>query len=436
MSSRGHWGSKLGFILAAAGGAVGLGNIWKFPYVVGQNGGSAFILLYLGCILFAGLPLLIAEIYIGKRSQLNPVGAFRFFQKGKLPFTFVGYAGVATGIIILSYYSVISGWTLHYFTLSIQGFSCGEEGIKEIFGKLYANPWLNIFWHTVVMVIVVAIISKGVQKGIETVTTILMPLLGVILFILVMYSLTLDGAGKAMSFLFSPDFSQVTSKSVLEALGTSFFTLSLGMGAMITYGSYMQGPVSIPKSAFQIALIDTVVALMAGLMIFPIVFSNGLEPSAGPGLIFQTLPVLFAKMPGGHFFSIAFFALIIFAAVTSAISLLEVVVSFAVDEYKVSRLKATVFFGIVIWAVGLLSAVSSLKVGGQPFLDFFDGIVTHYLMPIGGLCTIIVFGWAVSKVDKESEFGKSLFFKIFDFVVKFVSPVLLVFLVLDEIGVF
>lgn len=436
MSNRGNWGSKLGFILAAAGGAVGLGNVWKFPYVVGQNGGSAFILLYVGCILFAGLPLLIAEIYIGKKTQLNPVGAFRHFQKGKIPFTLVGYAGVATGIIILSYYSVISGWTLHYLSLSVQGFKGSETEIKQIFKELYANPWLNIFWHSVVMIIVIAIISKGVQKGIETVSKILMPLLGILLLGLMIYSLTLEGAGKAMSFLFSPDFSQVTSKSVLEALGTSFFTLSLGMGAMITYGSYLKGEISLSKSAVQIAAIDTVIAFMAGLMIFPIVFSNGLEPSAGPGLIFQTLPVLFSTMPGGQFFSIAFFALLIFAAVTSAISLLEVVVSFAVDEYKIKRIKATVIFGIVIWGIGLLSAVSSLKVGEKPFLDFFDGIVTHYLMPIGGLCTILIFGWVVSKVDKESEFGSSVFFKVFDFIVKFVAPVMLVFLVLDEIGVF
>jgi len=239
-----------------------------------------------------------------------------------------------------------------------------------------------------------------------------------------------------MAFLFSPDFSQVTSSSVLIALGTSFFTLSLGMGAMITYGSYLSDDVSISKSAVQIAAIDTVIAFMAGLMIFPIVFSNGLEPSAGPGLIFQTLPVLFATMPGGQFFSIAFFALLIFAAVTSAISLLEVVVSFVVDEYGIKRIKATVIFGIFIWLVGILSCISTLKIGGSPCLDFFDGIVTHYLMPIGGLCTILVFGWMVSKVDKESEFGKSGYFKAFDFIVKYVSPVLLIFLVLDEIGVF
>ena len=437
MSSRGQWGGKLGFILAAAGGAVGLGNIWKFPYVVGQNGGGAFIFIYLLSVLFAGLPLLIAEIYIGKTSQKNPVGAFRFFQKGSVPFSLIGYAGVVTAIIILSYYAVIAGWTMNYLYLSLKGFSGSEDTVKNLFKDMYDSPAINIFWHTVVMGLVVAIISKGVQKGIEKVTKILMPLLGILLLSLMIYALTLDGAGKAMNFLFYPDFSLITPKVMLEALGTSFFTLSLGMGAMITYGSYLSKDVSISVSSIQIAAIDTVIALMAGLTIFPIVFTNNLEPSAGPSLIFQTLPVLFSKMPGGYIISIAFFSLLIFAAITSAISLLEVVVSFAVDEKSSSRKKATVIFGVIIWIVGLLSAVSSFKTpGGSNYLDFFDGIVTRYLMPIGGLLTILVFGWAVSKAQKDKEFGKTKIFGFFNFIVKFVTPVLLAFIVLNELGLF
>jgi len=436
MKSRGEWGGRLGFILAAAGGAVGLGNIWKFPYVVGQNGGSAFIILYIASIILAGIPLLAAEIFIGKKSQLNPVGAFGFFQKGKLPFKIIGYMGVLTGVIILSYYSVIAGWTMHYLLLSIKGMGGSESEIAGIFGNLYSDPFLNIAWHTVFMVITVAVISKGVKGGIEAVTKILMPLLFVILSILMIYSLTLDGAGKALSFLFYPDFSVITPKTALEALGTSFFTLSLGMGAMITYGSYLNGKISIPGSALQIAVIDTVIALMAGLTIFPIVFSNSLEASAGPSLIFQTLPVLFAKIPGGYFFSISFFLLLIFAALTSAISLLEVVVAFAVDEHKIPRIKATIGAGVIIWSLGLLSAISSLKAGGKPYLDFLDGITTCYLMPIGGFLTILVFGWAVSRVDKESEFGATLFFKAFSFIVKYISPVLLAIVVLYSLEVF
>ncbi len=433
MATRGHWGGRVGFILAAAGGAVGLGNIWKFPYEVGQNGGAAFIILYLICILMVGFPLMCAEIFIGKMSQKNPVGAFRFFKNEKLPLPIIGYVGVFVGILILSYYSVITGWTFHYFIRSLSGFSGSDSEIRNIFNELYASPWINILFHTVVMTIVVAIISRGVQKGIETVSKILMPLLGIILLILTIYSLTTTGADKALEFLFSPDFSKINSTTLLKVMGTSFFTLSLGMGAMITYGSYLSKDISIAKSSIQIALIDTFVALMAGVMIFPIVFSYGCEPTAGPSLIFQTLPLLFSKMPGGQLVSIAFFALVIFAAVTSAISLLEVVVSFAVDEYGLGRKKATVIFGLIIWAVGILSAISSLKIGEKTFLDIFDGLTTHYLMPIGGLLTMLVFGWIVDEKMKKEEFASHpMFYKMFTIVTKVITPVLLLFVVLNE----
>lgn len=436
MSSRDHWGNKLGFILAAVGSAVGLGNIWKFPYVVGKNGGGAFILIYLACIILVGIPILITEIYIGKKSQLNPVGAFRFFQKGKVPFSLIGYSGVLCGIIILSYYSVITGWISHYLMLSFRGFSGTETEISTIFDNLNATPWLNVAWHTFVMVTVMLILMKGVMKGIEKASKILMPTLGILLIILVCYSLTLDGMKDAWHFLTYPDFSKVTGDSLLEALGTSFFTLSLGMGAMITYGSYLKGDVNITKSAVQIASVDTLIAFLAGLVIFPIVFSNGLEPSAGPGLIFKTLPVLFAKMPGGHIVSIAFFALVLFAAITSAISLLEVAVSFVVDEYKFSRIKAILIMGTVIWALGILSAVSSWNVGGVPFLDIFDRISSCYMLPLGGLGTALVFAWAISNEQKYAEIGSKPIHKILLFAAKYVAPLLLLVIFLKEIGLF
>ncbi len=438
MAGRGVWGGKIGFILAAAGGAVGLGNIWKFPYEVGENGGSAFIFLYIISIVFAGLPLMFAEIFIGKMSQKNPVGAFKFFRKGRLPISIIGYIGVLVGVIILSYYSVIAGWTLHYLIQSFSGFSGSAEEIKSIFTDLHGDATLNILWHTVMMIIIVFIISRGVQKGIEKVSKILMPLLGIILIILTAYSLSTPGAGKAVEFMFYPDFSAINSSTMLKALGTSFFTLSLGMGAMITYGSYLSKEIKIVKSSLQIATIDTVIALLAGLMIFPIVFSNNVEPSAGPSLIFQTLPVLFSKMPGGTIFAIAFFSLLIFAAITSAISLLEVVVAFLVDEYKIRRKIATVVTGGFIWGIGLLSAVSSIKIGGECCLDLFDGITTHYLMPLGGLMTMLVFGWVADEKMKRSQFFDSnpISYAIFKVVTKIVTPVLLVFVVLNETGIF
>ena len=436
MSSRGQWKSKLGFILAAVGSAVGLGNIWKFPYVVGKNGGGAFIAVYLACIILVGIPILMAEIYIGKKSQLNPVGAFRFFQKGKIPFSPIGYVGVLCGIIILSYYSVITGWICHYLMLSFRGFSGSEQEIGNIFTNLIGNPALNIGWHTFVMVTVIVIIAKGVQRGIERVSKILMPVLGILLFLLVCYSLTLDGMKEALVFLLYPDFSKISGGSVLEALGTSFFTLSLGMGAMITYGSYLKGEVNITKSAVEIASIDTLIAFLAGLVIFPIVFSNGLEASAGPGLIFKTLPVLFAKMPGGHIVSIAFFALVLFAAITSAISLLEVATAFIVDEYKCSRIKALLIIGTVIWLLGILPAISSLNVAGTPFLDLFDKIASCYMLPLGGLCTALVFGWAIKTESKYKEIGSSAVTKTLLFAAKYVSPLLLLVVFLKEIGLF
>jgi len=438
MSTRGNWGGRIGFILAAAGSAVGLGNIWKFPYVVGRNGGGAFYLIYIAAVLFAGIPLMIAEIYIGHKTEKSPISAFKALQKGRFPFSLVGSMGVLTGTLILSFYSVITGWIFHYFFLSLAGFSGSDESVKGLFGKLASSPWINIGWHTLVMLIVVLVIIKGVEKGIEKVNKILMPALGVLLILLVVHSLFSKGFGQAVEFMFYPDFSKISGHTLLEALGTAFFTLSLGMGAMITYGSYIkkEGKVSYLKNSIQIAAIDTVIATMAGLIIFPIVFSNGLEPGAGPSLIFETLPVLFAKMTGGRATAILFFLLVIFAALTSAISLLEVCVSSCVDEFKWSRTKSTVVFGIIVWLLGILSAVSSLNIGGKGFLDIFDGLTSHYLMPIGGLATIMIFAWAIPTSVKESDFGKTKTFKILLFVTRFVTPVLLSIVLLNEIGVF
>lgn len=437
MSSRGNWGGRIGFILAAAGSAVGLGNIWKFPYVVGRNGGGAFYLIYIAAVLLAGIPLMIAEIYIGHKTEKSPISAFKALQNGRIPFSPVGFAGVLTGALILSFYSVITGWIFHYFFLSLGGFSGSDESVKGLFGELASSPWINIGWHTLVMLIVVLVIIKGVEKGIEKVSKILMPALGILMILLVVHSLFSKGFGQAAEFMFYPDFSKVTGHTLLEALGTAFFTLSLGMGAMITYGSYIkESRVSYLKTSVQIAAIDTIIATMAGLIIFPIVFSNGLEPGSGPSLIFETLPVLFSKMTGGRVVAVLFFLLVIFAALTSAISLLEVCVSSCVDEFNWSRTKSTVVFGIIVWLLGILSAVSSLNVGGRGFLDIFDALTSHYLMPIGGLATIIIFAWGIPTSAKEGCFGNTKNFKTFLFITRFVTPVLLTIVILKEIGIF
>ncbi len=437
MSKRGEWGGRIGFILAASGSAIGLGNIWKFPYITGEHGGGAFVLVYLLCILLVGLPIMVAEIYIGKKTQKSPVGAFKEFQKEKnnRPFYLIGWIGVIAAILVLSFYSVVAGWAWHYLYLSFQGFSGTQAEVTSIFGELYGNAWLSIFWHTVMMAVTVWIISKGVSKGIETASKILMPILGVILIALMIYGLTLSGGMKAIKFLFYPDWSKLNAEAIIQALGHSFFTLSLGMGAMITYGSYLKKDIKIVRSSIIISFLDTLIALIAGVMIFSIVFTYGLEPSSGPGLVFKTLPVIFSQMAGGQIIAILFFMLLIFAALTSAISLLEVAVSYFVDEKGWSRKKSTLIFGFFIYLLGILSAISSIKIAGSPVLDLLDNITTKYFLPIGGLLTILVFAYGIDHKEKMEELNMNpLVYKIFNLIIRVITPLGLVYIILKKLG--
>lgn len=450
MASRGNWGGKLGFILAAAGSAIGLGNIWKFPYITGIHGGGAFVLIYLICILIVGLPIMMAEIYFGKMTQKSPVGAFEHFEteskgffhyhragKAMKPFYLIGWLGVISAILVLSFYSVVAGWAWHYLYLSFRGFSGTDAEVTSLFGKLYVNPYIQLAWHTLMMVVTIWIISKGVSKGIEKASKILMPFLFIILLGLMFYALTLSGGMKAVRFMFYPDFSKIDAEGVIQALGHSFFTLSLGMGAMITYGSYLKKDISIVKSSIIISILDTVIALVAGVMIFSIVFSYGLKATSGPSLIFKTLPVIFAKMPGGQIIAILFFILLIFAALTSAISLLEVAVSYFVDEKNWTRKKATLILGFFIYLLGILSAISSLKIMNESYLDFFDNITTKYFLPVGGLFTILVFAYGIDHKSKIEELGlKSWVYFLFNWIVRIVTPAVLIFIILNKIGLF
>jgi len=448
MAKRGHWGGKIGFILAASGSAIGLGNIWKFPYITGVHGGGAFVLVYLGFILAVGLPIMIAEIYIGKKTQKSPVGAFKEFEteadgiihyhkngKSYKPFYLIGWLGVIAAILVLSFYSVVAGWAWHYLYLSFMGFPSEIKEVKSLFGDLYKNPWLNILWHTVMMGVTIWIISKGVSKGIEKVSKILMPLLGLILVGLMIYGLTLPGGMKALKFMFYPDFSKLDSEGVIQALGHSFFTLSLGMGAMITYGSYLDKDIKIVRSSMIISVLDTLIALIAGVMIFSIVFTYGLEPTKGAGLVFVTLPVAFSQMTGGQFVAILFFILLIFAALTSAISLLEVAVSYFVDEKGWGRKKSTIIFGFFIYLLGILSAVSSIKVAGQPVLDLLDNVTTKYFLPIGGLLTILVFAYGIDHKEKMAELNMNpIFYPIFNVTIRIITPLFLVYIIAQKLG--
>ena len=432
-SKRAQWGSRFGFILAAAGSAIGLGNIWKFPYITGDYGGGAFVLVYLVCVVIVGLPLMLAELIIGRRGQENPVGAFQKLSHQGSPWQLTGWLGVASGFLILSFYSVIAGWSIAYIFKSINGFSGTTEGIQNQFIDLVLNSGMSIFWHTIFMILVVGIVIGGIQKGIERWSKILMPALIGILLALMFYGLSQPGGSRAVSFLFNPDFSKLSAEGVLSALGHAFFTLSLGMGAMITYGSYMRKEANLLRDAITISFLDTVIALMAGLAIFSLVFSFGMEPGQGPGLIFKTLPVLFAET--GPWVSVPFFVLLSFAALTSGISLMEVVVSYFVDKQGWNRKVATVIMGFIIYLIGILSCIATLTVPfrgkDQGFLDIFDFITTNYMLPFGGLLTGLFVAWAVKSNIRKEEFGYGgVLYAGFNFVLKYITPLAVIVVIL------
>jgi len=426
-TARGSWGTRLGFILAATGSAIGLGNIWKFPYITGVYGGGAFVLVYLVSVVIVGLPLMIAELMIGRRSKKNPVGAFKALHKPTTPWQATGWLGVLSGFVILSFYSVVAGWAMAYIFKSIAGFAGTAEQIQAEYGDLVAHPSASILWHTVFMVLCMGIVIGGVQRGIERWSKILMPTLFILLLGLMFYGLFFThGGGQAMNFLFKPDFHKLSAEAALSALGHAFFTLSLGMGAMLTYGSYMRRDESITRDAITVSVLDTVIALIAGIAIYSLVFNYEMDPAAGPGLIFQTLPVLFAKT--GPLVSVPFFVLLTFAAITSGISLLEVVVAYFVDERHWSRAKATLLLGGGIWLFGLLSAISALTIPfrgrDQGFFDIFDFISTNYMLPVGGLLTCFFAAWVMKRSDKITEFGsKGPLFAGLVFVLRFITPI-------------
>jgi len=333
----------MAFILAAAGSAVGLGNIWKFPYIIGENGGGAFVLVYLACIFLIGVPVLIAEIMIGRRGGQSPVATMRTLTKTEgtsKGWRIIGWNGVVASFLVLSFYAVIGGWSLVYIGKAALGLFVGAdaEAIGGQFNDLLANPWELLLWHTVFMAIVVFIVGRGIRKGLEKAVSMLMPMLFLLLVVMVFYAMSSGSFGRAVSFMFSPDFSRLTTEGVLIALGHAAFTLSIGIGVLMAYGSYLPKNINIAKTAMTIAVLDTSVALLAGLAIFPLVFANGLEAGAGPGLIFVTLPLAFGQMGGGILFGALFFALLLVAAITSAISMLEPVVEWLEEHKGANRL--------------------------------------------------------------------------------------------------
>ncbi|MAR74050.1 MULTISPECIES: sodium-dependent transporter [unclassified Halomonas] len=412
-----QWSSRFSFILAATGSAVGLGNIWKFPYMVGESGGAAFVLVYLLCIGLIGLPILVTEWMIGRRGQSNPVNAMASVAaKAGQPkvWALVGVAGVIGAFLILSFYSVIGGWSLYYTLGSVTGDFSGQDadGIGALFSGMLASPGLLLLWHSIFMLLVIGIVARGVTKGLEGAVNVLMPALALLLVVLVGYGMTTGHFGEALNYLFNPDWSALNGEVVLAALGHAFFTLSLGMGIMIAYGSYLGEKVDLIKTARTVVIMDTVIALGAGLAIFPIVFANQLDLASGPSLIFVTLPLAFGNMGGGLILGLMFFLLLTFAALTSAISLLEPVVEFVEERTPLSRSASAVVSGIGAWALGI-AALLSFNVWSDPVLfglgvfDLLDKLTSKFMLPLTGLGAILFAGWFLNRKGVAEDLGLS-----------------------------
>ncbi|MDF1573999.1 MAG: sodium-dependent transporter [Bacteroidales bacterium] len=432
---RDSFGSKFGVIAAAAGSAIGLGNIWRFPYVVGQNGGGAFLLIYLFFIAAIGIPVMMSEFVIGRNAQLNPVGAFKKITPGK-KWHLIGLLGVVTAFIILAFYTVVAGWTLEYLVQSVKwmllsdkiGFGeMNNEAVRSFFREHYesfvSGIWRPVIWFVVMLFFTGYIVISGVKNGIEKYAKILMPILLVLLLVLVVRSVTLDGAREGLVFLFKPDFSTIRHaplKIIIEALGQAFFSLSIGMGTLITYGSYIQKRENLASTAVSVAFADTFIAVVAGLAIFPAVFAFGINPGEGPELVYITLPVIFQSMSGGLIWAFMFFLLLCFAAITSTISVLEVIVAYFSEQLNMTRKRAAVLAMISVGFLGILCSVSPKVFGvfnGSPDL----------LLPLGGFFIVVFIGWFLAKGTVKGELSsdgkyRTGYYGLFLFLVRFVAP--------------
>ncbi|MCX7095303.1 MAG: sodium-dependent transporter [Methylobacter sp.] len=442
-SIHGEWSSRFAFILAATGSAVGLGNIWKFPYITGENGGGAFVIVYLLCVLLIGIPIMMAETMLGRRSRQNPINTMMTLAEeagADKNWHYLGWMGVIAGFLILSYYSVIAGWASAYVLKAVSGsfFGADAVAIKGLFDGFMASPLQLAFWHSLFMLATMLIVVRGVNTGLEKAVRFLMPSLFVLLILMVAYAMTFDDYyDQGIKFLFTPDFSKLTANGVLTAMGHAFFTLSLGMGAIMIYGSYLPKDVSIAKTVYLIAGTDTVVALLAGIAIFPIVFAAGLEPAAGPGLIFQTLPIAFGNMTGGWLFGILFFVMLVFAALSSSISLIEPAVAWLVENKDMSRQQACIWSGGITWLLGFGTVLSfnlwsEFKIFDRTLFQLLDYLTASLMLPIGGFCIAIFAGWIMKQQHTEHELDmpSPLSYQIWTLLIRYVAPaaVFLVFL--------
>lgn len=417
-SSQSRWSSRWLFVLAAAGSAVGLGNIWKFPYIAGENGGGAFVLIYLVCIALVGIPIMISEVLMGREGRSSPIHAMRILAKkaGRSPrWALLGWLGVVTGFLILSYYAVIAGWALNYVWLTAHGTFDGASGdfVSQAFTDLQADPLQMIAYQTAFMVVTIWIVGRGVTAGLEKAIQWFMPALFILLIVLLIYSFNSGGFAQGWAFMFDLKWDAVGPEAWLIAMGQAFFTLSLGMGTMMAYGAYVPEDAKLSTTVVTIALLDTLVAIAAGLAIFPIVFANGLEVSQGPGLTFVTLPLAFGQLPFGAFFGAVFFILISFAAITSAISLTEPALAYLTEEYNAKRQRVAISLGVLCWVLGLGTVFSFniwsdfFVVGELNFFGFVDYLSQNIMLPLGGMLITIFAVWLLPKDMVNRQLGIS-----------------------------
>lgn len=447
-SIHGQWSSRWVFILAATGSAVGLGNIWRFPYITGENGGGAFVIVYLACVLLVGLPIMMAETLIGRRGRQSPINSMRALaiEDGLSPnWRFLGWMGVIAGFIILSFYSVVAGWSIAYIFFVAGGAfaQATAESSAGHFDAFTGSAPQLLLWHSIFAAMTTFIVSRGVSGGLEKAVKWLMPALFLLLFAVVAYALATGDSVSALKYLFEPDFSKINSSSVLAALGQAFFSLSLGMGAIMIYGSYLPADASIPRTIGLVAICDTLVAMLAGLAIFPIVFGFGLEPGSGPGLVFITLTIAFGHMPFGEIFGALFFVLLTLAAWTSAISLLEPVAAWMVETLGWSRLRAASVGGVAAWLLGVGSLLSfnhwaEVKIWGKNFFDIAEFLSTTVMLPLGGLFIAIFAGWRMARSSTlaELQIADGVVYAAWRFLVRFIAPLGVLVIFLNALGFF
>lgn len=439
MSKRVGFATRLGAIAAAVGSAVGLGNIWRFPYEAGVNGGGAFILVYIACILVMGIPVILSEFVIGRSTHSNMKSALLKLSPGKKYYLFT-YLCILGSFVVIGFYSVVCGWIIEYLYQAALGNLGGHtpQEYNQIFTSLVSNPWRCVGWTVVFLMFNFMVMSQGIEKGIERVASIMMPLLFLILIVFCVNSLLLPGASEGLKFLFSPDFSQLTMKGVLDAFGQAFLSLSIGISCLVTYSSYFKDDTSLVKDAATVGILDTLVAILSGVMIFPAVFSFGVEPTAGPRLIFEVLPSIFQQMTGGYIWALLFFLLVFFASLTSTISLSEIPITFMIEEHKMSRLRAIVWTALFTLILAVLAALSfnvldDIKIFGKSIFDAMDYAASNVFMLIGGLFTALYVGWILDRKVLHEQLTnggrlKGTMEPYFVFCLRYVAPVSIIFI--------